>query len=74
MQNISVALENLRNGTLRATVRHCGRTVAQRECVQGEEREALNAVMKIGCFAHVVNGAYDMTNIRLNDAAKAILA
>ena len=70
---ISITLETLRSGNLRATGRHSGSTVAYRD--GSDARALLDYVMKEAASAHrLPSGEYDLTHISLNEAAKAALA
>ena len=71
---IDIVLETLDNGLLRATGRNDGRTI---EYFEGQERDArviIAKALKASAPAHALpSGGYDMTYIRLNDAAAAVL-
>lgn len=73
MKTLSITLENLGNGILRATGRNRGVAVSTK---QGTDAKALVfAVMAETCFAHRVSGdKYDMEHIRLNAEAVAAIA
>ena len=72
MKSISITLESLSNGNLRATGRHRGATVAFRD--GSNARELVSFVMQKTASAHrLQNGSYDLTHIDINDAAAAAL-
>ena len=73
MNAISITLETLNNGTLRATGRHNGSTVAYRD--GSNARELVGFVMQKTASAHrLTSGSYDLTHIDINPAALAALA
>ncbi len=71
---ITISLETLKDETLRATGRQDGRTV---EFFEGSKQQARKLVLKAmhaAASAHELpSGGFDMTNIQLNEAAKAAL-
>ena len=71
---ITVSLETLKTGTLRATGRQDGRTVCMHE---GGQTIAASLVMKAlresAPHHSLPNGGFDMTDIRLNEAAKVAI-
>jgi hypothetical protein len=72
MKSISITLETLSNGTLRATGRHRGTTVACRD--GSDARELVGFVMKETALGHrLPSGDYDLTHIDINEAAKAAM-
>lgn len=72
MKSISISLESLSDGTLRATGRNNGRTVA---FFEGTDASLLVLrALKASASAHALpSGGYDMTHIEVNDAAAAVL-
>ena len=72
MKAISITLETLSNGTLRATGRHRGTTIA---CRDGFDAcELVGYVMKETALGHCLPSVgYDLTQIDINDAAKSAL-
>jgi hypothetical protein len=74
MKAITVTLENLQSGNIRATGRHNGRTVALKEGSAANAKALLAEVMAATCYAHRVGNTYDLTFIHLNDAAQAEMA
>jgi len=71
---ISLTLETLSNGQMRATVRQDGRTVAYRTGAQGQRRELCLAVLHDGASAHQIGpDQFDFTHIRVNAAARQAL-
>ncbi len=70
---ITITLESLSSGKLRATGRHNGATVAYRDGT--DAKEILAAVMQESAGHHRKgDGTYDLTHISLNAAASAALA
>lgn len=74
MQSINITLETLRNGAVRATGRHNGRTVAWMDGSPDKAKAMLETVMGETCMGHRVGESFDFTQIHLNDAAKAAFA
>jgi len=74
MKAITVTIENLSNGNIRATGRHSGRTVAWKDSAAANAKTLLAEIMSETCGAHRVGNGYDLTYIELNDAAKAAMA
>ena len=74
MKAITVTIENLNNGNIRATGRHNGRTVSWKDGIAANAKALLAEVMAETCGAHRVGNGYDLTYINLNDAAKAAMA
>jgi hypothetical protein len=73
MKAISITLETLSNGTLRATGRHRGTTVACRDGL--DARELVGYVMNQTASAHrLPSGGYNLTNIDINAEALAATA
>lgn len=72
MSKITVTIENLKDGNIRATARHNGRTVSWKDGVNA--KVLLAEVMGVACYAHRVGNEYDFTYIQLNAAAKLALA
>jgi hypothetical protein len=73
MNAISITLETLSNGTLRATGRHRGTTIAYRDGF--DARELVGYVMKEAALGHQLpSGSYDLTHININAEALAALA
>lgn len=73
MKAISITLEQLDNGTLRATGRYNGSTVAYRDGF--DARELVGYVMQKTASGHrLPGGGYNLTNIDINAAALAALA
>ena len=72
MKNISVSIESLSNGNIRATGRHCGRTVAWKDGIESDVKSLLSEIMAKTCGGHRVGNSYDLTYISLNDAAMAV--
>jgi hypothetical protein len=73
MKNISVTLEDLSNGNVRATCRHNNSTVCWMDSKKEDAIILLNIVMNKGCFAHKIGNKFDLTYIELNDYAKNTL-
>ena len=72
MKAISITLETLDNGNLRATGRHRGTTVAYRD--GSDARKLVAYVMKETALGHrLPDGSYDLTHININDAAAAAI-
>lgn len=74
MKAITVTIETLSNGNIRATGRHHGCTVSWKDGVAANAKALLAEVMAETCSAHRVGNVYDLTYIDLNDAAKAVMA
>ena len=74
MKTISISLETLRNGNVRATGRHNGRTVAWKEGAKESAKDLLLSVMRETCPFHSSGNGLDMTHISLNEAARTALA
>ena len=72
MSAITVTIENLKDGSIRATARHNGRTVSWKDGVNA--KALLAEVMDVACYEHRVGNEYDFTYIQLNDAAKLAMA
>ncbi len=74
MNAITITIENLSNGNIRATGRHNGRTVSSKDGIAANATVMLAEVMEITCPEHRIGNGYDFTYIKLNDAAKLALA
>lgn len=75
MRGISISLDTLDNGTIRATGRIDGRSVESFDGTCGQERELTVKAMKSAARAHQISdGVFDLTHINLNAAAKAAYA
>ena len=74
MKSISVTIETLLNGNIRATGRHNGSTVAWKDGSTTDAKSLLAEIMAKTCGAHRVGNGYDLTYIELNAAAKAAMA
>lgn len=71
MKSISLSLETLSNGQLRATVRNDGATVTYKEGEKGQAYELCLAALREGASAHRISGdRFDFTYIALNPAAE----
>ena len=70
----TINLETIKSG-IRVTARQQGRTLGYRNGQVGCEKELVGAVMADVCSAHkYADGTYDMTQIKLNDAAQKAMA
>lgn len=68
---ITIVLENLRNGNIRATGMIEGRTVTFIDSTPGQESTIVRQVMRETAPGHQISiNTYDLTYIRMNDAAK----
>lgn len=68
---ITLTLETLSSGQIRATIRHDGATVTYKEGTLAQGRELCFAVLREGASEHQINGdKFDFTWINLNNAAK----
>lgn len=74
MKAITVTIANLKNGNIRATGRHNGRTVIYKDGLPENAKVILAEVMRETCGGHRVGNTYDFTHIELNQAAQAVLA
>ena len=73
MKAISVSVESLKNGTVRATGRHNGRTVISKDGTSSSAKAIFDEVMTETCGAHRIGDRYDLTYIELNQAAAELL-
>ena len=74
MKGISLSLETLSNGQLRATVRNDGATVTYKEGTPAQGRELCLAALREGASAHQISpNRFDFTYIALNPAAQRVL-
>ena len=74
MKPISITLERLRDGTMRATGRIEGGTSAVAEGGKDSGYALVKHVMRETCSEHRVGDCFDMTHIQLNDAAQAAIS
>ena len=74
MKSISVTIETLKNGNIRATGRNNGTTVAWKDGSVNSAKSLLAEIMEKTCGAHRIGSGYDLTHINLNAAAKAAMA
>jgi hypothetical protein len=72
MKSMTITIEDLGNGKIRATGRNSGRTVAWRDGTQDNAKSLLDYVMSETCLGHRLDSGYDLTYIELNDAAMAV--
>lgn len=70
MKSISITIEKLSNGMVRATGRVFGRTVSSKDGLPEHSKSIVSDVMSETCYAHKANGVYDMAHIEFNDAAR----
>lgn len=70
---ISVTLEPLPDGSLRATSRIDGRTVSCSEGMPSLASSLVSSALSDFPQHRLADGSYDLTRIRLNEAAQAAL-
>ena len=73
MKSISVTIETLNNGNIRATGRNNGTTVAWKDGSVNSAKSLLAEIMEKTCGAHRIGSDYDLAHINLNAAAKAAM-
>jgi hypothetical protein len=71
----TISLETLKNGNIRVTSRVDGRTVGPvAEGQSSDAKKLVESVLSTAAPHHRIGNGYDMTYIRLNDAAKLAIA